>query len=63
MKNKYESEMIQVIHENMKGMHEAGIISDARMREFDEMCLAQAAPKIRKAESPAPVKPISHVTV
>ena len=39
MKKKYESEILQVIHEDMKGMHELRIISDARMREFDEMCL------------------------
>jgi len=41
MKRKYESEALQVIHEDMQGMHELGIISNARMREFDEMCLAR----------------------
>ena len=41
MKLKYGSEILQVMHEDMKGMHELGIISDARMREFDEMCLVQ----------------------
>ena len=41
MKDKYQSEMIQVLHEDMKDMHQSGIISDARMREFDEMCLVQ----------------------
>ena len=41
MKKKYESEMLQVIHEDMKGIHELGIIDDERMREFDKMCLTQ----------------------
>ena len=41
MKRRYEHEAFQVIHEDMIGMHELGIISDARMREFDEMCLIQ----------------------
>jgi len=39
MDYKYQSEAMQVIHEDMKGMHELGIISDARMCEFDKMCV------------------------
>jgi DNA-binding transcriptional regulator YiaG len=53
MKNKYESEMLQVIHEDMKGMHELGIISDARMREFDKMCLVQEPKPPYKSASSA----------
>jgi DNA-binding transcriptional regulator YiaG len=41
MNNKYQSEAMQVIHEDMKGMHELGIISDTRMGEFDKMCLVK----------------------
>ena len=41
MKLKYESEILQVMHEDMMGMHRAGIISDAEMRKFDKMCLVQ----------------------
>jgi len=41
MKDRYQSEAMQVIHEDMKGMHEAGIINDYRMKEFDEMCLVK----------------------
>ena len=40
MKKEYESEILQVVHEDMKGMHQLGIISDTKMREFDKMCLA-----------------------
>jgi DNA-binding transcriptional regulator YiaG len=41
MKAKYKSEALQVIHEDMKGMYQLGIISETRMKEFDEMCLVQ----------------------
>jgi DNA-binding transcriptional regulator YiaG len=50
MGKKYESEALQVIHEDMKGMHELGIISDARMREFDEMCLIQEPETVQETE-------------
>ena len=38
MKRKYESEAMQVMYEEMMDMHRSGFISDARMREFDEIC-------------------------
>jgi hypothetical protein len=43
---KYKYEALGVLHEMMKGIHEAGGISDERMREYDELCLAKppAAP-------------------
>ena len=41
MNNKYPSETMKVIHEDMKGMHQIGIINNARMQEFDKMCLLQ----------------------
>ncbi|WP_010257475.1 hypothetical protein [Treponema primitia] len=39
MKKKYESELLMVCHEQAKDWHQAGIISDAEMREYDEDCL------------------------
>jgi DNA-binding transcriptional regulator YiaG len=51
MKDKYESEAMQVIHEDMKGMRQLGIIDDARMKEFDKMCLAQKDETIKAASS------------
>jgi putative transcriptional regulator len=53
MKNEYQSEALQVIHEDMEGMHRLGIISDARMKEFDEMCLVPAPEPAREAPEPA----------
>jgi len=41
MMYKYESEALQVIHEEMMDMHRSGFISDVEMREFDELCLTQ----------------------
>jgi len=39
MKKKYQSKILQAIHEDAQDMHELGIISDERMRYFDEECL------------------------
>jgi len=51
MKRKYESELLQVIHEEMMDMHRSGFISDAEMREFDKDCLVQE-PKTAYKEMP-----------
>ena len=50
MKDKYESEAMQVIHEDMKGMHQLGIINDARMKEFDKLCLVQEPEAVYETE-------------
>jgi len=36
---KYESDALKVIHEGAIDKFKAGIISESRMREYDEMCL------------------------
>ena len=41
MKKKYQSKILQAIHEDAKSFHELGIISDERMREYDEECLVK----------------------
>jgi DNA-binding transcriptional regulator YiaG len=41
MKDKYKSEAMRVIHEDMEGMHQLGVINDVRMKEFDKMYLVQ----------------------
>jgi DNA-binding transcriptional regulator YiaG len=60
MNCKYESETLQVIHEDIKEMHKAGIISDERMREFDNMCLLKK-PEPGKREKKMPI--LEHTTV
>jgi DNA-binding transcriptional regulator YiaG len=37
---KYRSDILETIHENAVANFEIGAISEKRMREFDEMCLA-----------------------
>jgi len=64
---KYENEMLKVIHQDAKGMFKAGAITEARMREYDEMCLTNH--KAEKKSTPVytdndsvDIKNISHVT-
>lgn len=43
-KLKYRSDAFEAIHSNVTGMHRAGTIDKATMRNFDTMCLAAPAP-------------------
>ena len=64
MERKYEHEAFQVIHEDMMDLHRSGIISDARMKEFDEMCLVEEPNTPKEAEnSPKKVKRIKNEKV
>jgi len=36
---KYESEALEVLHEHAKEMYKVGAITEARMQEYDKMCL------------------------
>ena len=38
---KYYSEICEVMHQDALADFELGIISEARMREYDEMCLVE----------------------
>jgi len=38
---KYKSEIYEVVHQDAMANFEVGAISEAKMREFDEMCLVQ----------------------
>jgi len=40
---KYESDIAEMVHENAMIDFKLGFISEARMREFDELCLAPEA--------------------
>ena len=40
---KYESDIAEMIHENAMIDFKLGFISEARMREFDELCLTPEA--------------------
>ena len=63
---KYENEALKVIHENAKAKFKIGLISEARMSEFDEMCLLN--PKTKKVsaaynkDNPPMIKQINTAT-
>jgi len=47
---KYENEALKVIHQDAKEMYKIGAITEADMREFDELCLSN--PKTENKSSP-----------
>ncbi|MCL2230932.1 MAG: hypothetical protein FWC01_07525 [Treponema sp.] len=64
---KYENEALKEIHQGAIDKYKAGVITEARMSEFDEMCLKN--PKIKKQVSSvytdndsAKIKITSHAT-
>jgi len=65
---KYKSEILEVLHENAVEMYKIGGITEASMREYDEMCLSN--PKTENKSSPVyaddnsvNVAHINHATV
>ena len=46
---KYKSEILEVLHENAVEMYKIGGITEASMREYDEMCLVN--PKSKQKSS------------
>ena len=38
---KYKSEIYEVVHQDALACFEVGAISEAKMREYDEMCLVK----------------------
>jgi putative transcriptional regulator len=44
MPRTYKSEALASVHEMMEGLREGGAIDKRTLREFDEACLAPAAP-------------------
>jgi DNA-binding transcriptional regulator YiaG len=40
---KYESDIAEMIHETATEKFQLGLISEARMREYDELCLTPEA--------------------
>jgi len=63
MKNKYESELLQVIHEDMKGMHQLKIIGDAEMEEFEADCFVQEPETAYSTEKPLKTGQTAAVTI
>jgi len=55
-------DILETIHENATANFQIGAISEARMREYDEMCLAEEAETAQKIENPGELKHIGLVT-
>jgi len=53
MKQKYQSEIMEAIHEEAQALYEAGAIDENRMAEYDKACLL-SKPNI----PPAAVNPV-----
>jgi DNA-binding transcriptional regulator YiaG len=63
---KYKSEIREALHEHAVEMYKVGAITEASMREYDEMCLDN--PKAKQESIPAydnsiNIKHVSHATV
>jgi DNA-binding transcriptional regulator YiaG len=54
MKKKYQSEILQVIHQEAEALFAVGTIDEARMREYDRDCLVSTpkpgTPALQKTE-------------
>jgi len=60
MKKKYQSEALMVSHQSAESLFRLGEISEAEMKEFDEMCFVEEKPEVDySAEKPTVLK---HVT-
>jgi len=60
---KYKSDILEVIHENATANFEIGAISEAKMREYDEMCLAEDSETIKRTDSTEKIANIDLVAV
>jgi len=40
---KYESDILEMIHENAIANYKIGILSEAQMRKYDKLCLPEEA--------------------
>jgi DNA-binding transcriptional regulator YiaG len=52
---KYESDILEMIHENAMLDFKMGFISEAEMREYDELCLPEKALQNNAANAPETV--------
>ena len=59
-KAKFRSDAFEAIHSAAKGLHRAGAIAKATLREFDKSCLA--APPVFAAEQIKKIREQAHVS-
>ena len=56
---KYKSEICEVMHQDAMAEFEAGLISEARMKEYDEMCLIKEPEAVYKTEESIKMEPVT----
>ena len=49
----YDSDILEMIHENKMTEFKLGLISEAQMRKFDKLCLTKKAYKAKAAQGAA----------
>ena len=64
---KYKSEAMEAVYEQAVAMYKTGGITEARMREYDEMCLKKnkaekESSAVYSVDNSVKIKHISHVT-
>jgi len=64
---KYESKILEVMHKEAMEMYKIGAITEARMSEYDEMCLSKPKTKIKSSSvftdnNSVNIEQIRHVT-
>ena len=59
---KYKSKILEMIHENASDNYEIGAISEARMHEYDEMCLVKMPEPVYSTEQNETTEKFTHVT-
>ena len=52
---KYKSEIYEVVHQDALANFEIGAISEARMKEYDEICLVQEPEKADESKKPSEI--------
>jgi len=58
----YKSEIYEAVHQDATAMFEIGAISEAKMREFDEMCLVLETETAHQAENPLKMDQTNPIT-
>ncbi|MDR2177006.1 MAG: hypothetical protein LBP20_03060 [Treponema sp.] len=58
---RYKSEIFEVIHQDAVANFEVGGISEARMREYDEMCLVREPEPAGEAAETAQIERVNPV--
>lgn len=62
MEKKYQSDIMEAIHEEAQALFEAGAIDENRMSEYDQACLISKPNKSSKAVNPdLPRQPVTQL--